>query len=1012
MDRSRRNLLKTGAAGAALATAAVGYSGVLGKMSQGQWAGERPPSALHGKSLAPEFQVDAITGAITPNPDQRTAFTMCMGCTTFCGVRLRIDRQSGDVLRVAGNPYSPLSADPALPWETPVEEALHSLSRHGKRGLEGRSTACGRGAAVLEQMRSPHRVTQPLKRVGPRNGGEWQPISFEQLIEELVEGGDLFGEGHVDGLRAIRDLDTPIDPERPELGPRANQLAVIDAANDGGRAFAQRFSRLAFGSQNYAGHGSYCGGAYRSGSAAMFGHLRQMPHAKPDFRHAEFVLFIGTAPGNAGNPFKRQGRQIADARSDAGRNFEYVVIDPVLTHAGNKPSAHAGRWVPIKPGTDGAMAMALIRWILDNEREDQTYLAQPNPDAAEAAGEASWSNATHLVVQTPGDRRDGRMLRAADLGLGSDEQYVVLPDDGDEPVAHDRLTGPARRYFRGQVTTADGESLTVATSLTLLREAAEQHTLAEYSAICGIPEQTLIDLADTFTRHGKRAAANTHGGMMAGNGFYNAWAVVMLNTLIGNLNCKGGTVVAGGRYPEVAPGPRYNLVDFPGKVAPRGRHVSRNSQPLTDRPVEAPWFPVAPNLTVELFSSALGGYPYGLKALFLRNANPLYGIPGMAKHLEEKLRDPGRIPLLVSIDPFMNETSAYADYVVPDTFMYEAWGWAAPWAGVPTRVTTARWPAVESPNAHTAGGSPVCMESLFIGLAKAMDLPGFGDDAIPDADGRLHPLHRPEDYYVRAGANVAWADDPVPEVNDTELALSGVDHIRPVLEDCLKPEEWRRVAYVYARGGRYEDEARAFEGTKTRHRFGGPMHLYREEVGTASNGLMEERFPGTPTWYPARFADGSKVAEHYPEPEWPAQLISFKSPLQNSYSIAVKRLRQLHPDNPVLVHPEDAARWGLRNGQNVRITTPGGSETAIVQLRRGVQRGVIAVEHSFGHKELGARQHRIGNQAFGGERALAAGLNLNDLGLADPTRSGSSVWVDPVAGSTVRQGLPARITPA
>jgi len=126
----------------------------------------------------------------------------------------------------------------------------------------------------------------------------------------------------------------------------------------------------------------------------------------------------------------------------------------------------------------------------------------------------------------------------------------------------------------------------------------------------------------------------------------------------------------------------------------------------------------------------------------------------------------------------------------------------------------------------------------------------------------------------------------------------------------------------------------------------------------------------------------------------------------------VKRLRQLHPDNPVLVHPEDAARWGLRNGQSVRITTPGGSETAIVQLRRGVQRGVIAVEHSFGHKELGARQHRIGDQAFGGERALAAGLNLNDLGLADPTRSGSSVWVDPVAGSTVRQGLPARITPA
>ena len=45
---------------------------------------------------------------------------MCTGCVTFCGVRVRIDNQTGRVLRVAGNPYSPLSTDPHLPMSTSV----------------------------------------------------------------------------------------------------------------------------------------------------------------------------------------------------------------------------------------------------------------------------------------------------------------------------------------------------------------------------------------------------------------------------------------------------------------------------------------------------------------------------------------------------------------------------------------------------------------------------------------------------------------------------------------------------------------------------------------------------------------------------------------------------------------------------------------------------------------------------------------------------------------------------
>jgi len=190
------------------------------------------------------------------------------------------------------------------------------------------------------------------------------------------------------------------------------------------------------------------------------------------------------------------------------------------------------------------------------------------------------------------------------------------------------------------------------------------------------------------------------------------------------------------------------------------------------------------------------------------------------------------------------------------------------------------------------------------------------------------------------------------------------------------------------------------------------MMLYNENVGTTKNSLTGKRFSGSPSWHEPAFADGTPVRTKYPETEWPLQLISSKSPLQNSYSIGARRLRGIHPDNPVTLHPDDAAHLNLRSGDLVYLETPGGRIKATVMLRHGVQRGVVAVEHGFGHRELGARAHRIGDKTQPHEPAIAAGVNLNDVGLSDPSRTGRNVFVDPVAGTAVRQGLPARLVRA
>ncbi|MGQ9367822.1 molybdopterin-dependent oxidoreductase [Azospirillum sp. ST 5-10] len=1028
MSITRRLLLKTSAAGGALAAFAGGFSETGRKLVKGAWAGERPAHPISGNAPAPEFHVDPRSGDLAPTPGQIVANVACLGCTTLCGVRVRVDVATNRVLRVAGNPYSPLSTDPFLPYGTPIRDSLKSLSRLDEKGLKGRSTACGRGNAALEMLTSPFRITTPMKRVGPRGGGRWEPIAFDRLVEEIAEGGDLFGEGHVDGLRALRDLATPIDPAAPELGPKVNQVALLASVNDGRDAFVRRFFNKALGTINYAGHGSYCGGAYRSGSGAAFGDAKKMPHAKPDLQNAEFVLFIGTAPSNAGNPFKRQAMLVAKGRTDGALN--YVVVDPVLTNADNRAAGGRSNWLPIRPGTDGALVMGMMRWMFENGRIDTNYLAQPNGRAAEAAGEAGWCNATHLVIRQPGHPRDGRMLRASDIGLatldgteryGAKDAFVVVDADG-RPMPHDALTGPAVLFHDGSVDTPDGP-VAVASSLALLREEAMRMDLRGYADVCGIPADVIAGLAHEFTSHGKKAAANAHGGMMAGNGFYNAFAVVTLNTLIGNLNWKGGTIFGGGRFPDEQDGPRYKLASFPGQAKPSGIPISRpvpyeKSSEFKAKtaagkpyPAQAPWYPNAPQLTTEyLTSGVVDGYPYPLKALFLWNSNPVYGIPGVRAAVEATLRDPKALPLIVAIDPFVNESSAFADYIVPDTVLYETWGWASPWAGVPTKTSTARWPVVEPRTATLPDGQHVQMETFLIALAKRLGLPGFGTDAIEDMDGGRHPLERPEDWYLRGGANIAWlGKQPVPDVSDDDVALSGVERLLPTLKATLKGEEWRKVAFVLARGGRYQNQAEGFEGEIATHRFKDALLVYNESVGAAKSSITGRRWTGTATWMEPAFADGTPVRQvHRPE-AWPFQLISAKSVLVSAYTIAAGRLRHLHPENPVGVNVEDARRLGIATGDRIRIATPGGTELATAIVRHGVMPGVLAVEHGFGHRELGARPHAIGGRTQPDLPEIGAGINLNDLGIADPTRAGASVWVDPIAGTAVRQGIPARL---
>ncbi|MCG6507883.1 hypothetical protein K6U15_14155, partial [Vibrio parahaemolyticus] len=94
------------------------------------------------------------------------------------------------------------------------------------------------------------------------------------------------------------------------------------------------------------------------------------------------------------------------------------------------------------------------------------------------------------------------------------------------------------------------------------------------------------------------------------------------------------------------------------------------------------------------------------------------------------------------------------------------------------------------------------------------------------------------------------------------------------------------------------------------------------------------------------------------------------------------------------------------------IETPSAQITAVAMVLEGIRPGTLGFEHGFGHTELGERSHWIGDKQQPVRMKRSDGVNINDIGLIDPTRQSPGVLLDWVVGAAARQSLPARIRKA
>ncbi|WP_298443967.1 molybdopterin-dependent oxidoreductase [uncultured Ferrimonas sp.] len=1016
----RRQFLKAGSVAAISAAGAAKATEADAPISDDALAKFAPTS------LKPEFQLDG--NALNPVAGQRFAFSKCYGCFNVCGARVSIDENTDQVVRAWGNPYMLTSNTEPFDMSVPPKEALYRLAATREYNQDNAATLCGRGNAVLDAFNNKHRITQCLKRVGKRGDNKWATIPYEQLLKEVTEGGNLFGEGHVDGLKAIHANPNLANPSYPDFGPVKNQLLVSTSTEQANRwDFMHRFTHSAWGTPNVGNKDSYCGHQQVAGwGLGCFDAVTESALPTTDFEHCKFAIFIGTNPGLSGNSLNSSSRRIAKARAERG-DFKYVVVDPLLRSLTSETSANNSEWVPIRSGGDTALLFGMLQYIINHQRYRQAYLAAPSQAAADKQGEVNYTNASYLVVKQPGHPLHNRFLTAEAMGLGSQEVKMVQRASDGKLVSSDS-DQQASLYYQGAVQLADGSKVKVATAFALLKQRVNEHSLAQYAEHSGVPAAKIEELAKEFTSYGRQVAIETNTGCNATDGGQCTYAQAMLATMVGAHNAKGGlnhmTGVGFGLMYDIFDGPLYKLNDFQ-HVAPEGFNAERSgdyeqSQEYKAKlargenpyPANQPWNNTfVQENSGEMLVAHANANPFQFKAWFIWSTNPIYNCSGLEDQVVDSIADPKQLGLIIGIDPYINETNVYADYLVPDLLQYEQWMYSRMW-GSEYVGDVASVSVIEPKTVKDANGNPVCMEQFIIDVSKTLSLPGFGDSAFADAKGRRYGLHVPQDLYVPLFANAAHSGEVLPSPTQEDIQFTSVDRIQGEFAQRLKPEELGPTLFMLTRGGRYERLEQRYDGDflNPAIRMDVQFQIYNEALAQVKDSYSGEYLDGQPVFDVDRFWDGSAVRDRWSTKKYPFSFSTFKPQLRNAYSAQLPRLTALGEANFIQMHAEDAAKYGLKTGERAQLLSPKGTTLeGVVQADNTVAKGTISVGIGYGHSQFGAQSITIDDTVIAGQPERAGGINPNPFNVVDPTRKGASLYRDRTFGSTCRHGVPVGI---
>lgn len=461
-------------------------------------------------------------------------------------------------------------------------------------------------------------------------------------------------------------------------------------------------------------------------------------------------------------------------------------------------------------------------------------------------------------------------------------------------------------------------------------EAAEPH--------CGVPAAQVRALAHALATTPRAALYGRTGTCLGRHGTLVSFLLDAVNLVAGNLDRDGGAMLGTLGLPGERLGnlllQRLALLRYDS----RRSRVGGLPQVLGAEP--------AALMAKEILTPG----PGRVRALFVSAGNPVLSVPN-GNELEAALR---QLELCVSLDLYVNETNAHADYVLPATTMYERADFPLPFQ---TYLTTPFRQATEAvvPPAGEAREEWEVIDELMRALARRT--PGLAAlqlarRALAAVGVRLEP-RLALDLVVR----LAEGGDKLG-LRRGGLTLKRLTREHPhgtVLRPHLRPGVLRRVVLHRDRRVALDHAAIAQEVARLR----------------------------------ARAADAEDAG-------FPLRLIGMRElRSENSWMHNAPLLLRGGRRQRARMHPADAAALGLADGEAVRLVTRHGAIELPIALTEDLKRGVVAVPHGWGHKGTGGWR-RANGAARGG------GVNVNLLMSSEPED------LERLAGMAHLNGVPVR----
>jgi len=207
-----------------------------------------------------------------------------------------------------------------------------------KEAPTNKGKLCPKALASFQWVYSPQRLRYPLKRVGEKGESKFERITWDEALDII----------------AIK-----LKEQKENYGPES--LAILSPQKRGYNAFSRRFL-TAHGSPNY-GHSGICATQRAFSFAYTIGTLT----LSADYENADLIIIWGANSSYSGP--RGEIKRILDAKD---RGAKLIVITPQM----QPDAAKADIWVPVRPGTDGALALAMLNVVINEQLYDKDFVSK------------------------------------------------------------------------------------------------------------------------------------------------------------------------------------------------------------------------------------------------------------------------------------------------------------------------------------------------------------------------------------------------------------------------------------------------------------------------------------------------------------------------------------------------------------------------------------------------------------------------------------------------------------